>query len=177
MKRTLLRVLLVVVLLVIGFIIIGECSSTPGEPTSIPKVEETPKIEETITVSEQNYLTGITKINNTVNEAFIEFTNLIQNLQIGNDDWTTKVAIQLVTIQTAYEEVIKINPPNSLKEAHSKYVQAMSCYNDMTYLFAQGIDNNDSELIDKATQKMLEGNELIDEVTTAIDKFNTAHGL
>jgi len=178
MKRTLLRVLLVVVLLVIGLIIIGECSSpsTPGEPTSIPKVEETPKIEETLTVSEQNYFTGLTKNSNTVSEALTEFGNLTQNPQIGNDDWTVKVAIQLVTIQTAYEEVIKMNPPNSLREIHNEYVQAISCYNDMTYLFAQGIDNNDPELIGKATQKIEEGTELINEVTAAVNKFKIAHG-
>ena len=172
MKRKLLRVLLVVVLLVIGLIIIGECSSEVGEPTSIPT-----DVGETITVSEQNYLTGLDKNSDTVSKAFIEFTNLTQNPQIGNEEWTVKVAIQLVTIQKAYEEAAKMSPPESLREVHSKYIKAMSCYNDMAYLFAEGIDNNDSELINEATRKIEEGSELIKEATAAVDKFNAAHGL
>jgi len=197
MKRILLRVLLVVVLLVIGFII-GERFSTPGEQTSIPKVEETinveersgvfepskikfpgdkleytvnfdtPKVEETLTMSEVHYLKGLNKINKTVTEALIEPINLAENHQIGNN-WTIK-------IETAYEELIKMNPPDSLKEVHSKYAQAISCYIDMTYLLVQGIDNNDSGLINKAALKLLEADDLLDEATTEMDKFNTAHG-
>lgn len=144
---------------------------TPTAPTPAPNSGV-----ETITASEQNYLTELGENNNTVGEALTELGNLTQNPQIGNDEWTVEVVIQFVTIQIAYKEATEMSPPNSLREVHNKYVQAISCFNDMTYLFAQGIDNNDSELIDEAIQKLEEGSELMDEATAAVNKFKAAHG-
>jgi len=140
---------------------------TPGEitPTPIP----------TLTASEQAYATTIAEDSSKVAKAMSELGSLMSNPQIGNDDWTLKVAAQLATIRVLYDEAMEIEPPSSMTDIHYKYVQAMKHYETATHLIAQGIDELDADLINQAVAELETGNQLINEATELTQEFTKAH--
>lgn len=148
---------------------------TPA-PTPAPETTEVaPPAEPTITPSEQAYVTTIADQTTTVGKAFTELGELSQNSQMGNDQWTLKVAAQLATIRIVYDKTMEVDPPSSMAEIHLKYIQAMKHFNDATYLIAQGVDELDPSLLDTATQEILTGNQLIEEATQLMLQFTKAH--
>ena len=166
-------------LVIIGVIfIIGVIGSIAGLGDSTTSPTPTPTKTPTkpaITASEQAYAASVADQSNTLSEAFYDLSELTSNPQIGNNDWTVSVVIQLLTIQELYDKAMDLDPPNSMAAIHLKYIQAMDNYNDATYLFAEGVDELDASLIDEATQKMNTGRQLINEATQLINDFMEAH--
>jgi len=154
----------------------------PSEPTSPssttpPATEKpTPSKPSPLTTSEQNYIIIIEDQATTVGQAFNELGALLQNPQYDNDEWTLKVATQLVIIRTAYDEAMQLDVPDSMAHIHLKYTQGMKHYNSSTYLLAQGIDNLDANLVEEAGREMDTGAQLILEAADLKDEFRHAHG-
>ncbi len=128
-----------------------------------------------LTPSEQAYATTILDQTTTVSKATTELVNLFQNPQIGNDQWTLRVAAQLATIRVLYDKAMELDPPSSMAEIHLKHTQAMKHLNDATYLIAQGIGELDPSLLDAATQKILTATQLIKEGTQLMLEFKETH--
>lgn len=141
------------------------------EPVSPPIAPEQPAL----TPNEQVYATTVAAQATTVGEALTELGELFQNPQMGNDQWTLKVAAQLVTIRMVYDEAMELDPPSSMAEIHLKYTQAMKHFNDATYLITQGVDELDPSLLDEATQEILTGSQLTEEATQLMLEFKEAH--
>ncbi len=130
-----------------------------------------------VTIEEQNYLTSISEISSTLINSLGEYSSLVQNYQTGDDAWTLQVVAQMVIIRGEYEKTVNLVPPDSLTNVHNKFYSGMSCFNDMTYLFTEGADNMDPDLINEATVKVNEGKEYIVEAIGLMNDFNAAHGL
>jgi len=162
MSRKKVGIILVSTLIIFIIALVVICSP---EPTELPS----------ITNEEQNYISAFQDNGATVGNAFEELSILMSNPQIGVDEWTLKVATQLTIIRLAHDEAIQMNPPASMVHIHSKYIQAMSEFNDATYLITSGIDNLDSTLLEEATNKMDEGTQYINEVTTLMEAFMASH--
>lgn len=150
----------IIAVVFVALIIIG--IAIPGDSTTSPTPTPT---KPAITASEQAYAASVADQSNTLSEAFYDLSELTSNPQIGNNDWTFSVVIQLLTIQELYDKAMDLDPPNSMAAIHLKYIQAMDDYNDATYLMAEGIDELDASLINAATQKMNTGRQLINEAT------------
>ena len=133
-------------------------------PAPPPMAPEKPAL----TPSEQTYLTTTGDQWKTIGIAFLRLKGLLQNPQIGDDQWISKVAALLVTMQIVYNEATQLDPPTSMAEIHLNHIKAMKHYNDATYLIARGFDELDPSLIDKATEEMLTGEKLIEETTYII---------
>jgi len=156
--------ILVVLAIIIGIIAIV---AAPEEQPS--------QIQLPLTSAERAYATTIVSQATTVSNAFTELGKLLQNPQIGNEDWTLKMATQLAIIRTAYNKAMEIEPPDSMTHIHYKYVQAMKHYNTATELVAQGIDEMNPDLVNKATTEIQTGTQLINEVTELILEFKETH--
>lgn len=130
-----------------------------------------------LTIAEQNYLTSTGEISSISGNALTELSNLLGDYQLGNEAWTLQVAAQIVIIRGEYEKTANLVPPDSLANVHNKFYLGMSCFNEMTYLLIEGIDNIDADLIEEASIKLDEGSALILEAVDLINYFNAAHGL
>lgn len=159
---------LVVIGVFIG-VIIAITSSSESPPSTSPPTAPT------ITASEQAYANTIADHSMRVGEAFNEFSNLMSNPQIGDEEWTIKAATQLVIIQALYDEAMEIDPPSSMAHIHYKYVQAMQHYDTATDLIAEGIDTLNIDLINQAVAEIDLGNQLVSEATQLTNEFLATH--
>ncbi len=128
-----------------------------------------------LTSAERAYANITTDQVTTLTNALTELAELFQNPQIDNDQWKRKLATQIVIIQKIYDEAIKLDPPSSQAQIHHKYIQALEYYNDSTYLLSQWLDEQDPNLIDQATKKMVIGAQLFKEVTALVLEFEETH--
>lgn len=161
------RIIVGILVLALAILSLGGCTSTPV-PTSTPE-------KPALTTAEQAYATTVADQTVTVGGTLAELGELFRNPQIGNDQWTLQVSVQLVTIRMAYDEAMELDPPSSMAEIHLKYTQAMSHLNDATYLITRGVDELDPSLIDEASQKIHTGGQLIEETTRLVVEFGEAH--
>ena len=124
-----------------------------------------------LTPSEQAYAAAIIDQSTRVSEAFTELGMLLENLQIGDDQWTFRVAVCLVEIRAVYDEAMQLDPPSSMAEIHLKYTQTMKHFNNATYLLTQGVDELDPTLLEAATEELLTGVQLNEETIQLVHEF------
>jgi hypothetical protein len=122
-------------------------------------------------MSEQAYALAIADQSSTLSKALTELSDLSQNYQFGDDEWTTDVALQMVKIRTVHDEAMAMTPPSSMAEIHYKYTQGLKHYYTMTDLLAEGIDKLDAGLIEQATTEMNIGTGYIIEATKLMNDF------
>ncbi|MFC2067747.1 hypothetical protein ACFLTP_01860 [Chloroflexota bacterium] len=124
-----------------------------------------------LTSAERAYSNTTTDQVISLSNALTELAELFQNPQIDDDQWTRRLATQIVIIQKTYDEAIKLDPPSSQEQIHHKYIQALEYYNDSTYLLIQWLDEQDSNLIAQATKKLVIGAQLFEEATALVLEF------
>ena len=150
-------VLIIAVIIIIAAVAI----CTPIEPPSL-------------TASEQNYAATMEDHALRVVEALDELSALMANPQIGYDEWTIDVAIQITIIRLLYDEALEIEPPGSMADIHYNYMQAMWHFDRSMDLIVEGIDPLNADLIYQATSEMEAGGEYINEVTEMLYDFIAA---
>jgi hypothetical protein len=128
-----------------------------------------------LTASEQNYATTIADHSSQLGEAMSNLSVLMANPQIGYDEWTIDVAIEVTVIRLLYEEAQEIEPPSTMTHIHENYMQAMWHYNRAMDFLVEGIDTLDADLINQATSEIETGTEYIDEATEQTVDFVAAH--
>ncbi len=126
---------------------------TPASTTAATPVPTAPSSS----LSENAYISGITTHIGNASKALTTLGGLLQNPQIGNDVWTVTVAIQMSTLRIANEGIAKMQPPPRFSAAHEDLVLAFGLFDEATRSLARGIDRHDSQLIDLASDQMLEG--------------------
>jgi len=134
---------------------------TPIEPLSI-------------TASEQNYAATMEDHALRVAEALDELSALMANPQIGYDEWTIDVAIQITIIRLLYDEAQEIEPPNSMAAIHYNYMQAMWHYDRSMDLIVEGTDTLNANLISQATSELELGGDYIEEAIRLLSDFIAA---
>jgi hypothetical protein len=102
---------------------------------------------------------------------------LLQNPNIGNDDWTFAVAANLVGIQIAYEDTVALVPPPAFSGFHALFLHAMELFNSATYDIVYGIDNFDAGSLESANNKMTQANALVDQATAELNRINAERGV
>jgi len=151
-------VLIIAVIIIIAAVAICSPAETPS-----------------LTASEQNYATTMAGHSSRVSEAMSKISDLMGEPQIGYDEWTLDVAIQLTIIRLLYDEALEIEPPSSMADIHYNYMQAMWHYDNSVELIAEGIDTLDDDLISQATSEIEMATEYIKEATRLLSDFTAAH--
>jgi len=154
----------IVLAAIIGGIVLATNS---GAPTSAPASSEKP----TITATEKAYASTVGDQATTVATALTELGDLLQNYQLGNNEWTINVATQMAKIRMVYDEAMAMTPPSSMTEIHYKYTQGLEHFHTMTDLLAQGIDELDASLLEQAATEMNIGKDYITEATNLMNDF------
>lgn len=158
----------------------AEPTETP-EPTNTPASTDTPVLtdtpEPTTTPTAksdaqlQSYLSEITDISNEYGQAMNEISRLVGEPQIGQDEWTLDVAIQLGTIRRLHEEAQQLDPPDDLQHVHDKMLSALEDADQSTYHIADGIDNMDPAEIEEASRLIQSSNAKIEEATEMLNEY------
>ena len=153
---------IVVIIIAVIIIIAAVAICTPTEPPSL-------------TASEQNYATTIVDHNSKVGEAMSSLSYLMENPQIGYDEWTIDVATEVTIIRLLYEEAQEIEPPSSMADIHYNYMQAMWHYDRSMDFLVEGIDTLNADLMSQATSEIEMGTAYLNEATKLTNDFMAAH--
>jgi hypothetical protein len=127
------------------------------------------------TFDETSYLNTLQEHTYTLSNAMASLSELLSDYQFGDEKWAIDVATQLVIIQMLYDEIIDVNPPNSMVHIHNKYLQAMAHYVKITQLIPKAIDNLDADLIYEATEETIIGTQYLDESKNLLLEFIAEH--
>lgn len=133
-----------------------------------------PTSSSTITAAERAYASAVADQATTMSNALSELGGLLKNYQLGDNEWTTNVATQLVKIRMVHDEAMAMTPPSSMTEIHYQYTQGLEHFYTMTDLLAEGIDELDVDLIDQATTEMYIGKDYITEATNLMNDFSNS---
>lgn len=128
-----------------------------------------------MTEEEQGYISFLQDNSNTVSNALEELITLMDEFEIGIDEWTPNMAIQVDIIQNAYSEASQVNPPTSMAHIHSKYVRAMSDFSDSAYLWYQSLNSLDTTMLDEAKAKFESGLQYFEEFADLLVAFKASH--
>jgi len=148
-------------------------TSTPEPPTAIPSATETTQPTQD---SQDSYeiLIGV-KVAEYV-KAFLDVNEYVQ--LAGNDpslildsEWKTKLGLALGILNFRADEMAKLEPTPKYVNLHSLIVKLANETHLFTDAYANGVDNFDSALIDKASQHMINMSTLAQEVTAEMDKI------
>lgn len=143
---------------------------TPEPPTAISSATET------LQPTQDSYeiLIGV-KVAEYV-KAFLDVNEYVQ--LAGNDpslildsEWKTKLGLALGILNFRADEMAKLEPTSKYVNLHSIIVKLADETHLFTDAYANGVDNFDSTLIDKANQHMINMATLAQEVTAEMDKI------
>lgn len=134
------------------------------EPTATPKATATPEppkaTEESgpaeVSAVECEYLkVAIMDRAVLVLGAMITLGDLAENPRFFSAEWRASMAAQLATLQEAHDEVVALQPPESLRPLHAQYVKALSSLDSAADLTARGIDDLDAYLVQEGGRQMM----------------------
>lgn len=139
------------------------------EPPPTLQPTETPVPSPTtpgISPEERAYFQRMAEATGAIGTALGELAELTSN-PTGTDDWVIDVAVQLVAIQQAHEQVRRVEVPPGLEYMHVTLQQGTEACDQMTRTFSSAVDNNDTALLQQS----------MEELQTCQDKLNDAHGI
>ena len=142
------------------------------QPPFAPSV---PEVQPQFTPEENAYITTITNQKNTLDDALIDLGELYQNAKYDSMIWKDKAATQLALIRKLFDDANEIEPPASMTQIHSKYIQTMKHFNTMAELLAQETDEMNPDLRKKAATEIETGIQLQLEVVALAEEFIKAH--
>jgi hypothetical protein len=154
-----------------ALVAVGSCVVCVMQPESTDITQPSNTGSKQLTSAEREYLLTISDNGVRMGNALTELGTLLQDTNIGNTQWSTNVAAQIVIIRGLYDEVISISPPSSMNQIHSKYLQAMHHFDSMTDFLVDGIDNMDEDALNQATTEMELGHSLVLEVTDMMNQL------
>ena len=105
-------------------------------------------------------------------EDFYEFSDLMQNSQIGVDTWSYQVVLVLNSMSGLIEEARGLTPPMKYKEMNAVYLKAVDEYEMIPLKLPEAIDNMDPTLMNKITESIEKGNVYITEATNILTDLN-----
>lgn len=143
---------------------------TPEPPTAIPSATEPPQ------PTQDSYEVLIGEKVSEYAEAFLDVNKYVQMAAndpslILNSDWKTKLGLTLGILNFRADEMAKLEPTPKYVNLHSIIVKLADETHLFTDAYANGIDNFDSALIEKASQHLINMNALIQDATTEMDKI------
>ena len=140
-------------------------------PTKTPVATRTPQpVVDTYRLASQEKLAGFADAFVDVNEYMQEVAN-DTNL-IFDEDWKTKTGLALGVLNFRVDEMAKLEPSPTYEKFHSYIIELAIETHLFTEAYAQGIDNFDSESIDRSTEHLKSMNTLMQSATVELDSIH-----
>ena len=131
--------------------------------------------EPTLTPAEQEYIDAISTQRTIIDNIWSGVNQVWQEFEKFDAEWASKLAIQLEPISIAYDELMAMEPPDSMAAIHYKYIQGMKHYNTMAELFTEFLGTRGGGLITEAGDEMIAGYRDILEANDMLNEFKRAH--
>jgi len=145
----------------------SEISTSTLQPTLTP--QKTPDAYETL-ISEKVVAYA---------QAFLDVNEYVQ--QVGNDtsllldnDWKTKLGLALGVLNFRADEMAKLEPSPKYATLQPILIKLADETHLFTDAYANGVDNFDSTLIEKASQHLINMTTLMQDAKAEIDKIKAA---
>ncbi|MCU5375967.1 hypothetical protein OCA08_02235 [Bacillus cereus] len=122
---------------------------------------EARKAETQQKVLESNYRSAYATHSKKLTESLNQTGNLLVNNKIGNEEWTIKLAANLIMLQDVTENPPNAQVPDKFKEVNSLYLQALEKFNQSAKLTPEALDEGNTNKMQKATNLMNDGGEIL----------------
>ena len=120
---------------------------------------------------ETGYINKASKQIDTMSKSMNRFTELMQFPRYGTDEWTVRVAAELVTWQFLYEEAAAMTPPAAFAPFHDAWTQALSLYASAADDIIIALDNLDPNAANAAVAKMNEARDFLQEANRLLNEL------
>jgi hypothetical protein len=146
-----------------------------GEPVGEDgQTEEQP---EPLTATEREYAETVGDQMTLLTQSMDTFVELTANPQIGDEEWTLRLAAVLYTWKFTYEQAQELSPPLAFQEIHNTYLEAMRLLETAADDIAVGFDRNDPTRLQQAIEDMALGIDNLEKVEQLLDRLREKRGL
>jgi hypothetical protein len=128
------------------------------------------------TQEEAAYADDMIRISQSIVESFSSFAALIENPQLGVNDWSNDIKAQVAIWDSNYDEALGLNPPPVFAETHALLIEALRLYSEAGDDFVAALDTRDSELAYQAVSTVAEADELFRQVMEVVDRVREDRG-
>ncbi len=150
---------------------------TPIPPTVTPKPTNTPapaaEGETPLDVQPYvlAYVLGTGEKMQTMGSALSSISELMQNPQFGNDEWTIDVALQVVTVQQVHKELTEMDVPPEMSEIHEAVLDGTADCNEAMDYLVSGLDNGNIDDVNTAATLMAQCGNKMQKPTTMMQEY------
>ncbi|WCN36556.1 DUF7018 domain-containing (lipo)protein [Aneurinibacillus uraniidurans] len=138
------------------------------KPVEQPKPE--PKVETNgLSEADKEYQSAFVANTTALTKALLQMSEVSQQFD-GSDNWKKKMAAALAMLKNGVDDAKKLKPTPRFQEVHNSYMKAIAEFEKVPDLIAKGIDKNDVTYINKATDKMVAGSQMINQTMPLIQK-------
>lgn len=134
----------------------------PPDPTATP--------EPVIEANYEDYFTTVANKTKELGDALGSLGELMTDPQIGTDDWTIAVSLQMATIQLAHEAISDLEIPPGLEGFHEFLTSATGDCSEATDHLAKGLDNLDKNELDLSASFIKSCNGKLDDLTKRMNE-------
>ena len=90
---------------------------------------------------------------------------MLVNPEIEDSDWTTTITLAMEDITTLCNEACQIVPPDSMVDVHIINLEAIDGLDNAMGMLSEGIDEQDTDLVNQAATEMWLAAEILAQVT------------
>lgn len=145
-------------------------------PTAVPTAAA-PAMQQGLSADEQAYIDAVMPIISTMSDSLGTFSELSQNPQFGDDDWTLNVAAQLAVWRVSYDNANAIVPPPTFVDLHSLLLESLRLYSEASYDIATGLDNFNVAAMEAGANKMLMASDYLDQANDELNRIRQERGI
>lgn len=127
-------------------------STRPVTVIPVQQTRQAPSVDTGVSITK--YKGDVSKHLTNMGEALRNLGGLLQNAQIGNDEWTVITAAQLAVIQLSHDSLANLHPPPVAERFHADLLDATSDCRAATRQLSRGIDDLDSSFLESAKELM-----------------------
>ena len=125
------------------------------------------------TSEESSYADDVVSDTDVMAASFSDFGERVGNWPYSEDD-TYALATDCATWQSTYDKYKDMaSPSDRFATMHDDWVSGLGCYSEAGDLFARGVDNFDSSLIDAADAKINEGLDYISQASDELSRIQS----
>lgn len=164
------------VLLTIG--LLGCSTENENEAVAnetITNTEEVVKEDvQALSNEEDDYVQEVMDISKRLETEFLNFSELNYELAdnptlMYDDSFVMEAAQNITWIDGALDDILKLDPPKKFTESDDLLKKAAHEYKFMTENYPEAFDNMDVYLMDEITERMMLGNDYLDEATNVVE--------
>ena len=115
-------------------------------------------------LSEDEYMIDITAIAMELVTTVNGLDQMLANPEIEDSDWITTITLAMEDITTLCDEACQIVPPDSMADIHITNLEAIDGLDNAVDMLAEGLDEQDIDLVNQATTEMWIAAEILAEV-------------